>query len=137
MLSSVRSQEQTVKRIAAQDKNIRNAKVLIMGFTFKENVSDIRNTKVATIINELETYKVITDVVDPYASAKEMQKEYGIELKDSYASDYDAIIVAVNHKEYFELDEDFFKNHTSEKGIVIDVKGFLKDKITSMLYWSL
>jgi len=129
--------KQTVKLIAAQDKNIRNAKVLIMGFTFKENVSDIRNTKVATIVKELETYKVITDVVDPYASAKEMQKEYGIELKESYASDYDAIIVAVNHKEYFDLDEEFFKNHTSEKGIVIDVKGFLKDKITSMLYWSL
>jgi len=129
--------KQTVKRIASQDKNIRNAKVLIMGFTFKENVSDIRNTKVADIVKELETYKVIVDVVDPYASAKEVDHEYGIELKDKYDSDYDAIIVAVNHKEYFNLNEDFFKKHTSEKGIVIDVKGFLKDKITSMLYWSL
>ncbi len=129
--------KQTVKRIAAQDKNIRNAKVLIMGLTFKENVSDIRNTKVVNIVKELKTYKVIVDVVDPYASAEEVQKEYGIELKNSYDVDYDAIIVAVNHKQYLDLNEDFFKKHTSEKGIVIDVKGFLKDKIQTMLYWSL
>ncbi len=129
--------KQTVKRIAAQDKNIRNAKVLIMGFTFKENVSDIRNTKVANIVKELETYKVITHVVDPFASKEEVKDEYGIELRDTHDSDYDAIIVAVNHKQYLDLDEDFFKKHSSQNGIVVDVKGFLKDKITSMLYWSL
>jgi len=129
--------KQTVKRIAAQDKNIRNAKVLIMGFTFKENVSDIRNTKVADIVKELKTYKVNVDIIDPYASAKEVKEEYGLELKETYDSDYDAIIVAVNHKQYFDLDEKFFKEHTSDKGIVVDIKGFLKDRITSMLYWSL
>ncbi len=129
--------KQTVKRIAAQDKNIRGAKVLIMGITFKENVSDIRNTKVVDIIKELNTYKVNVDVVDPYASVKEVKEEYGIDLKENPDNDYDAIIVAVNHKEYYDLDEKFFKEHSSENGIVIDVKGFLKDRITSMLYWSL
>ncbi len=129
--------KQTVKLIAAQDKNIRGAKVLIMGITFKENVTDIRNTKVVDIFHELETYKVNVDIVDSYASAKEVKEEYGIVLKENIDSDYDAIIVAVNHKEYLDLDEKFFKEHTSEKGIVVDVKGFLKDRISSMLYWSL
>ncbi len=129
--------KQTVKRIAAQDKNIRNAKVLIMGVTFKENVSDIRNTKVSDIVHELASYKVNAHVVDPYASSKEVQEEYGFQLIENIDNDYDAIIVAVNHKEYFDLEESFFKEHSSENGIVIDVKGFLKEKITTMLYWSL
>ncbi|NOZ34027.1 MAG: nucleotide sugar dehydrogenase [Chlorobi bacterium] len=129
--------KQTVKRIAAQDKNIRNAKVLVMGLTFKENVSDIRNTKVVNIVKELKTYKVLVDVVDPYASVEEVKEEYNIDLSENIDTNYDAVIVAVNHKQYIELDEDFFKKHTSENGIVIDVKGFLKDKIQTMLYWSL
>ncbi len=129
--------KQTVKKIAAQDKNIRNAKVLVMGLTFKENVSDIRNTKVADLVKELESYKVITHVVDPYALSEEVKEEYNIELRSSYDSDYNAIILAVNHKEYTKLDEDFFKKHTSENGIVIDVKGILRGKIKDLVYWSL
>ncbi|NPA67423.1 MAG: nucleotide sugar dehydrogenase, partial [Chlorobi bacterium] len=89
--------KQTVKMIAASDKYIKGAKVLIMGITFKENVSDIRNTKVVTIVKELESYKVNTDVTDPLASPEEVKNEYGIELTDKIADNYDAIIVAVNH----------------------------------------
>ncbi len=129
--------KQTVKMIAAQDKYIKGAKVLIMGITFKENVSDIRNTKVVTIYKELESYNVNVDIIDPYASAKEVKYEYNIGLSEKPGNDYDAIIVAVNHKQYLDLNEDFFKKHSSEKGIVIDIKGFLKDKIQDSAYWSL
>ena len=129
--------KQTVKMIAAQDKYIKGAKVLIMGITFKENVSDIRNTKVVTIYKELESYNVNVDIIDPYASAKEVKYEYNIGLSEKPGNDYDAIIVAVNHKQYLDLNEDFFKKHSSEKGIVIDIKGFLKDKIKDSAYWSL
>jgi UDP-N-acetyl-D-galactosamine dehydrogenase len=129
--------KQTVKKIAAQDKNIRHAKVLIMGMTFKENVSDIRNTKVADIINELESYKVIVDVVDPYAVPKEVHEEYGVTISEKPNGKYDAIIVAVNHKQYIDLDEKYFKSLSNNKGILIDVKGIFKDKIHDLIYWSL
>lgn len=129
--------KQTVKAIANKDKNIRNSKVLVMGFTFKENVSDIRNTKVANVVKELQSYKVNVDVVDPYASKQEVKDEYGIELIDNCGKDYDAIIVAVNHKEYISLDEKFFKDHLSENGIFFDIKGIYRDKINDLTYLSL
>ena len=129
--------KQTVKAIANQDKNIRNSRVLVMGFTFKENVSDIRNTKVANVVKELESYKVNVDVVDPYADAKEVEHEYGIKIKDKCDNDYDAIIVAVNHKQYLNLDEKFFTEHMKENGIVFDIKGLYRDKISELVYLSL
>lgn len=129
--------KQTVKKIAAVDKNIRNAKVLVMGITFKENVSDTRNTKVADIVNELESYKVIVDVVDPFASPKEIHEEYNISLKENIENDYDAVIVAVNHKQYAELDEKYFKSIMNKDGILVDVKGIFRNKIKDLKYWSL
>ncbi|MCF6367055.1 MAG: nucleotide sugar dehydrogenase [Bacteroidales bacterium] len=129
--------KQTVKMIAAQDKHILNAKVLVMGFTFKENVSDIRNTKVANVVKELESYKVVVDTVDPYASKEEVKEEYGIELKEKCEEGYDAIIVAVNHKEYINLDENFFKERLTENGILFDIKGIFRNKISELIYMSL
>ncbi len=129
--------KQTVKKIVAADENIRHSKVLVMGITFKEDVSDIRNTKVADLIKELESYKVDVDVIDPYASKEEVKKEYGIILKDEPQKDYNAIIVAVNHKEYKILDEKYFKSLSKNKGILIDIKGIFRKKINEMTYWSL
>lgn len=129
--------KQIVKKIAAQEKNILNAKVLVMGFTFKEDVSDFRNTKVADVVKELESYKVNVDVTDPYASVEEVFEEYAITLKDNIDKDYDAIIVAVNHKEYKSLPESFFKEHSSENGILFDVKGIYRGKIKDLIYMSL
>ena len=129
--------KQTVKAIANKDKNIRNSHVLVMGFTFKENVSDIRNTKVETIVKELESYKVIVDVVDPYASPKEVEEEYKIKILEKCGKNYDAIIVAVNHKEYINLDENFFKEHLNKDGILFDIKGIYKNKIKNITYLSL
>ncbi len=129
--------KQTVKKIVAQNKNILNSKVLVMGITFKEDVSDIRNTKVVDIIKELESYKVNVDVVDEYANAEEVKQVYGIDLSENIGNDYDAVILAVSHEQYKNYDEEFFKSIMSDKPVLIDVKGIYLNKMKDMDYWSL
>lgn len=128
---------ETIKKIIAKTGEAGNAKVLVMGATFKENVSDIRNSKVADVIKELKDFGVKVEVVDPHASSKDLKHEYGFDLTDNIANDYDAVIVAVNHKDYLSLTEDYFDSITEGKGIVVDIKGIYKDKIKKLTYWSL
>ena len=129
--------KQTVKKIVAQEKNILNSRVLVMGITFKENVSDIRNTKVVDIIKELESYKVNVDVIDQYANAQEVKQVYDIDLTENIGKDYDAVILAVSHDQYKNYDEDFFKSIMSDKPVLIDVKGIYLNKMKDIDYWSL
>ena len=130
--------KQTVKKIIAQGKHIQDAKVLVMGATFKEDVSDIRNSKVIDVINELKSFLVHVDILDPHASSIEMEKEYGVSLIEKANNDYDAIIVAVNHKEYNNMSEMNFKSLLKNgEGIFVDVKGIFKGKIKELEYWSL
>lgn len=130
--------KQCVKKMISQGKNMNDAKVLIMGATFKEDVSDIRNSKVIDVVNELKSFSVEVDLVDPHASSAEMEQEYGVSLSSTTGNDYDAVIVAVNHKEYKALIEQDFKNLLKDgKGVFIDVKGIYKDKIKELEYWSL
>ena len=130
--------KQTVKKVIAQGKHIQEAKALIMGATFKEDVSDIRNTKVIDIVTELKSYQMTVDIVDPHASSEEMEREYGVSLLKQPLNNYDAIIVAVNHQEYLILNEDYFKSLFKDgKGVFIDVKGIYKSKIKDLEYWSL
>lgn len=125
-----------VKRISALGKNISKSKVLVMGATFKEDVSDIRNSKVADIVKELKSYSVKVDVVDPHADSRELEHEYGFGL-NKLGKKYDGVIVAVNHKEYKGLDENFFKGVLDKKGVLVDVKGIYRGKIKNLQYWSL
>ncbi|HIA06004.1 MAG TPA: nucleotide sugar dehydrogenase [Flavobacteriales bacterium] len=129
--------KQTVKLIIAAGKHISESKVLIMGATFKEDVSDIRNSKVADIIRELKSFAVTVDIVDPVASSEELQDEYGFGLLEQPGAKYDAVIVAVNHAQYHDLEEDYYKSILTDKGIVVDIKGIYKDKIKDLQYWSL
>lgn len=130
--------KQTVKKILAQGKSIQNAKVLVMGATFKEDVSDIRNSKVIDIIKELRSFQVAVDLVDPHASSEEMMHEYDVPLTPVAADDYDAVIVAVNHAEYKKMTEDDFKALLKDdKGVFVDVKGIFKSQIHDLEYWSL
>lgn len=131
--------KQTVKKILAEGKNIMDARVLVMGATFKEDVSDIRNSKVVDVIRELESFSVNVEVVDTHASSKELQHEYGFGLVDKPTPPYDAVVVAVNHKEYINLTEEDFKVLMPDgKGVLTDVKGIYKDKgFTNFKYWSL
>ncbi len=129
--------KQLVKKLITAGKNVLNSKVLIMGATFKENVSDIRNSKVADIVRELKSYGTKVDIMDPYASSEKLKKEYGYELTETPDNDYDAIIVAVSHKPYYNFDENYFKSLTSDNAVFVDVKGMFKNKIKNMIYWSL
>ena len=130
--------KQTVKKMLAQGKHIQDTRVLIMGATFKEDVSDVRNTKVVDVVRELISYQVSVDLVDPHASSIEMEHEYGISLHQEPSDFYDAIIVAVNHKEFIHLDEAYFKSILKGgQGIFVDVKGVFRGKIKELQYWSL
>jgi len=125
-----------VKKIIAAGKNISKSKVLVMGATFKEDVSDIRNSKVADIVKELKSFGVKVEIVDPHADSDELKHEYGFGL-NKLGKGYDGVIVAVNHKEYKSLDEKYFNSVLSKKGILVDVKGMYKGKIKNLTYWSL
>lgn len=129
--------KQTVKQLIASGKNVLNARILVMGATFKENVSDIRNSRVADLVNELKQYGVTVDVTDPFANSGELQEEYGFGLTEPLNPPYDAVIVAVSHLTYALLDEGYFQSLTSDPGILIDVKGVFRKKIATMIYWSL
>jgi UDP-N-acetyl-D-galactosamine dehydrogenase len=127
----------TVQLMAKQGKDIVKARVLVMGATFKENVEDIRNSKVADVVNELKNYNLHVDVVDPHADAAEVDHEYGFTLLEEPGRNYDAIIVAVNHRDYLSLDEAFFRSIAAPEAVLIDIKGTYRNKITKLLYWSL
>lgn len=130
--------KQTAKKIIAQGKIIQESHVLVMGATFKENVSDIRNSKVIDVISELQSFQINVDVIDPYADSAEMEHEYGVSLISELRSDYDAIIMAVNHKDFLNYDENYFKSLLKDgKGIFVDVKGIYRNKINDLTYWSL
>ena len=105
--------------------------------TFKENVSDIRNSKVVDIVNELQDFGVEVDVADPYADSEEVSRMYGFELLSTPRGDYDAVVVAVSHDVYQALDEKYFESLTGEKAVVVDVKGMYRGRIHELEYWSL
>lgn len=129
--------KQTVKKIIAAGKHISESKVLVMGATFKEDVSDIRNSKVCDVINEFKSFGASVEVVDPYADADLLKKEYGFGLVEELANDYDAVVIAVNHKQYLDLDEAYFDSITSENPVIVDIKGIYRGKINNLTYWSL
>ena len=129
--------KQTVKKLISFGKDINKSKVLVMGATFKEDVEDIRNSKVADVINEFKSYGVKTEVIDPHASSEELMHEYGFGLTDQPGKDYDAVIIAVNHKEYRNLDESYFESICSPDAIIVDIKGVVRGRISKLKYWSL
>ncbi len=126
-----------VQHIIKTTGNIKAAKVLVKGATFKENVSDIRNSKVADVVKALKGYYINVDVEDPYADSEELQHEYGFSLATSLADDYDAVVITVPHKEYLQLEEASFAAMTKESALVADLKGIFRNKITTREYWSL
>jgi len=129
--------QKVIQYILQEKKDLQNAKVLIMGATFKENVSDIRNSKVADVVNNLLSNGLKVHVVDPFANSDEMKHEYGFELTAQAENDYDAVIVAVPHVQYASLSDDYFSSITKTGAVVADLKGIYRGKISSRKYWSL
>ena len=126
-----------VKKLIGMGKGVLGARVLVMGMTFKENVADIRNSKVVDIINELKDFGVDVDVVDAHADPEEVKQIYGLGLIEKPRNNYDAVIVAVSHDAYKDLDEKYFKSLTYDNAVLVDVKGMYRGKIQELKYWSL
>jgi UDP-N-acetyl-D-glucosamine/UDP-N-acetyl-D-galactosamine dehydrogenase len=100
-------------------------------------VTDIRNSKVVDVISELTDFGVNVHIIDPDADANEVRHEYGLDLVKNPSGKYDAIILAVSHKKYLALDENYFSSFLNHGGIVVDVKGVLRGRIKEHTYWSL
>lgn len=133
---SVYVARKVVRHIISHVSDVKSSKVLIMGATFKENVSDIRNSKVADVVKELKEFFVNVDVVDPHADSDELQHEYGFGLVKETANDYDAVIITVCHDPYADLNAEFFTSITKPHALIADLKGAFRNKITNRTYWS-
>lgn len=134
--------ENCVKKLIAADKTVKGAKVAILGFTFKENCPDTRNTKIIDIVNELREYGITPVIADPQADADEAKHLYGVEFVDiSTVANMDAIILAVAHSEFsgFTMDDmDMFYGEGTK--VLLDLKGLLDRKAyetAGYSYWRL
>ena len=126
-----------LRHLISQVSDVKASKVLVMGATFKENVSDIRNSKVADVVNELKAFFINVDVVDPHADSEELKHEYGFELVEKVSNDYDAIIITVPHQGYLCYDDAYFKTISKPHALIADLKGIYRNKIKNRQYWSL
>ncbi|MCS6917815.1 MAG: nucleotide sugar dehydrogenase [Chitinophagales bacterium] len=129
--------QRTVQLLTQMGKDPGRSRVLVMGTTFKENVSDLRNSKVIDLIRELHQFSVHVDVVDPLAQPEEMMQEYRIPLLHQPAGRYDAIVVAVAHRQYRSLTESYFYELANVPALLVDLKGLYRGKIQRLSYWSL
>ncbi len=125
-----------VRHIISHVSDVKAARVLVMGATFKENVTDIRNSKVADVVKELKEFFLNVDVVDPHADSDELKHEYGFGLTEEPGKDYDAVIVTVCHEPYANLDENYFASITKPTAMIADLKGIYRGKINNRTYWS-
>lgn len=125
---------ETIKLMIQKDTKVKNGNVLVLGITFKENCPDIRNSKVIDVIKEFKKYNLNVDVYDPWANSEEVEHEFTIPLVKDIAklrTDYDAIVLAVSHKQFKSFDLDA---HKGKNAVVFDVKSFLPtDKIDGRL----
>jgi UDP-N-acetyl-D-galactosamine dehydrogenase len=114
---------QLIKALLKKRIHIQQADVLIMGFTFKENCPDIRNTRVIDIVKELQEYEVNAHIYDPWVKAEEVQHEYGIEIiREPEANKYDAIILAVAHSEFKQMPIEQIKAYSKANAVIYDLK---------------
>ncbi len=116
--------DQVIKHMVRKDLRIMGAKILVLGITFKENCPDIRNSKVIDVIHELKAFHTDVSVYDPWADAEEVKHEYNLELcteAEMKATQFDAVVLAVSHKEFVNLD---VKTITSKNAVIYDIKSF-------------
>jgi UDP-N-acetyl-D-glucosamine/UDP-N-acetyl-D-galactosamine dehydrogenase len=125
-----------IQHVFRNSPDVNKAKVLVKGVTFKENVSDIRNSKIVDTVKELQAFNIAVDIEDPFADMSEVEHEYGLSLSRKISNDYDAVIIAIPHEPYLSLDEEYFCSITRPTAIVADLKGIYRN-ITKRAYWSL
>ena len=119
---------QLVKTMIQKDIKIKAASVLLLGVTFKENCPDVRNTKVVDVVAALKEYDTHVTIYDPWANEEEVMHEYGLKSTRSLPTQkFDAILLAVSHNEFKEIDFSALKN---DKSVVYDVKNILSDTVS-------
>jgi UDP-N-acetyl-D-galactosamine dehydrogenase len=126
-----------VQLLIQRDKSPGKSKVLVLGITFKEDVADIRNSKVAALVHELQDYSINVHVADPHASPNEVAHEYKLTLVDKISDDYDAVVVAVAHEQYKKYDTAFFKSIMKANPILMDLKALYQNVDSDIHYWRL
>ena len=128
-----------VQSLISKGKNPSETKVLVLGITFKENVSDIRNSKVADLIKELHDYSIKVEVVDPHADAEEIEHEYKLKMSAQIGNNYDAVLIAVAHEEFKNRSISYYLDIMNENPILFDLKGIYdKEEFSkSLTYWRL
>jgi UDP-N-acetyl-D-glucosamine/UDP-N-acetyl-D-galactosamine dehydrogenase len=129
--------KKTVQKMVKQGKSPADSRVLVLGVTFKEGVSDVRNSKVAELVQELKAYSLQVDVVDPYADAEALKEDYQIELSKEPSGIYDAILLAVSHTPFIDLDNEKLKSWANFPALLVDIKGQFRKKAEGFEYWSL
>lgn len=137
--------ENLIKNLIKANVSVKDAKVVILGFTFKENCPDTRNTKVIDIVNELKEYGINPIISDPQANAEEAKREYGINVVSlNHIRDVDAVVISVGHEEFFKLEQEdlnkLFKNGSNENKVLLDIKGILAREVyegAGYQYWRL
>jgi UDP-N-acetyl-D-glucosamine/UDP-N-acetyl-D-galactosamine dehydrogenase len=129
--------KKVLQHIIQHNGNVKDARVLVMGATFKENVSDIRNSKVADVVKELKSFSLNVDITDPHASSEELQHEYGFGLTENIGKDYDAVIVTVPHAAYKDFNDAYFVSITKPVALICDLKGTYRNEVKSRSYKSL
>jgi UDP-N-acetyl-D-galactosamine dehydrogenase len=126
-----------IKKIIATGTNISDGRVLILGTTFKENVTDIRNSKVADMVDEFHSFNVEVDVIDPLANSEEVKLHYGYSTIQEPDGLYDVIIIAVSHNHFSTYTEDYFKKLLKPSGFIADLKGMFQGEIINLNYCTL
>jgi UDP-N-acetyl-D-galactosamine dehydrogenase len=126
-----------IQHVLRNTPDVNNARVLVKGVTFKEDVSDIRNSKIIDTVKEIQAFNIKVDVVDPFAEPEEVHEEYGLELASGTGRDYDAVLIATAHEPYRNLAPQDFYDLTRPSGLIADLKGLFKGRITERDYWSL
>jgi UDP-N-acetyl-D-glucosamine/UDP-N-acetyl-D-galactosamine dehydrogenase len=129
--------KKVVQHIIKNSADTAQARILILGATFKEDVSDIRNSKVADMVKELLDYSLQVDFYDPHADAEEVKHEYGVNMVSSIGKGYDAVVLAVAHKEFKNFDEAYIQSITHPKALFADLKGIYRNQFKQVKYWSL
>lgn len=118
--------QKVIKLMIQKSHNIKESKILVLGMTFKENCPDIRNSRVIDVIKELQDFGAKVEVFDPWADAQEVKHEYGLDLIEKLDKKYDAIVLAVRHNQFLELNFDELRN---SKTVIYDIKSILNKEI--------
>jgi len=126
-----------IRHVLRTTPDLNKASVLVKGVTFKENVSDIRNSKIIDTVKEILAFNIKVDIEDPYADGEEVLREYGLRLANSIGKEYDAVLITVPHDLYLKLEEDHYLSITKPTACIADLKGIMRNKIKQREYWTL